>query len=119
MICTRNKPVGVTTKLVVANLCAAIVARRRRQPLRKLPCMELQAVVDPRFLRLMLPRRLARRLHLTEIERIPVEYPDGQVRLRTKVAVIATVLGRRGFYHAIVEPHRSTAGASSWMISTL
>ncbi len=88
------------------------VSRARRGLLApdKVRRLIVPAVVDSGAARLVVPQFVVKRLDLQPSCKIEVTYADGRRATRDQVdGVSLEILGRRGFYSAVVEPRRRSA----------
>jgi predicted aspartyl protease len=70
----------------------------------------ISGVVDSGANRLVLPQTVAKQLGLKVIGKTEVRYANGQTATRDIVGVArVTLLGREGFFSAVVEPKRRNA----------
>ncbi len=83
---------------------------RLRNPYRDFPAIELDAKVDSGATMLVLPEAVARELELSFIRKQTVKYANEDTAERDIVGVVEVeIVGRKGWFEAIVEPKKNYA----------
>jgi predicted aspartyl protease len=104
----------------VANFGDILQHRQGNLAPEKIRRLNLQGVVDPGAMTLVLPEAVAHQLGLTVIGKVRVSYADKRSALRDEVdAAYAMIQGRGADFKAILEKKRSTALIGAIVLETL
>jgi hypothetical protein len=107
----RKKNMGrFSVEFQISNYVDIGMARRGLLPPDKVRRQTITGVVDPGAVKLVLPEAVVKELGLDLSRKIQVRYADRRTSKRWQAeGAYLELLGRQGFFDAIVEPNRKTA----------
>lgn len=115
-----EKKVGrFSVPIEVMNNDDLVMVRRKLLDPAKVRRIVVDGIVDPGATMLILPESMGKQLGLVEQGQVRVQYGNGRAVLRPKVGVFVTLQGRGNTFSAILEPRRSTALISTFVLDVL
>jgi hypothetical protein len=108
-----------SVELELANYDDLVAARRGELKPEEVRRLKIDAAVNRRISRLVLPEAAVKKLELWTTGKVNVVHANGRSAIRPTVEVYLDLMGRHGTYTAVVDPERETALIGSIVLDDL